>query len=85
MSAVLHCAEEILEIVRPFAIEQALAQERLNSTHAQAARNPMLNVVEASNTILYCIEHQKRIVDDVLSLSKLDSGLVELVRLTLSC
>lgn len=39
----------------------------------------MLSVLEASRTILYCVEHQKRIVDDVLSLSKLDSGLVELV------
>jgi hypothetical protein len=79
MSAVLHCTEEILEIVRPFAIEQALAKTKLDPTYAQAAKNPMRNVIEASRTILYCIEHQRRIVDDVLSLSKLDSGLVELV------
>ncbi|QDS76178.1 hypothetical protein FKW77_007979 [Venturia effusa] len=79
MSAVLNCTEEILEIVQPMAIEQALERTQADPTRTKNADTPMINVLEASRTILYCIEHQKRIVDDVLSLSKLDSGLVELV------
>lgn len=79
MSAVLNCTEEILETVQPLAIEQALARTQADPTYAKAQNSPMLSVIEASRTILYCIEHQKRIVDDVLLLSKLDSGLVELV------
>ncbi|CAK7242601.1 MAG: hypothetical protein STHCBS139747_004097 [Sporothrix thermara] len=34
------------------------------------------NIQEASNTITLCTNHQKRIVDDVLTLSKLDSRLL---------
>lgn len=79
MSAVLNCTEEILEIVQPLAIEQTLVRTQVVPTYAKAQNSPMLSVLEASRTILYCVEHQKRIVDDVLSLSKLDSGLVELV------
>lgn len=81
MSAVLHCTEEILEIVQPIATGQTTARPMSDSTHPPGANEQMLNVIEASRTILYCIDHQRRIVDDVLSLSKLDAGLVELVSL----
>ncbi|OCL15382.1 hypothetical protein AOQ84DRAFT_329513 [Glonium stellatum] len=33
------------------------------------------DIDEAARTILHCAQHQKRIVDDVLTISKLDSGL----------
>ncbi|KAF2817547.1 uncharacterized protein BDZ99DRAFT_405260 [Mytilinidion resinicola] len=32
-------------------------------------------IEEAAHTILHCTQHQKRIVDDVLTISKIDSGL----------
>ncbi|KAF2084698.1 hypothetical protein K490DRAFT_48412, partial [Saccharata proteae CBS 121410] len=31
--------------------------------------------IEAAQTVLHCAQHQKRIVDDILTISKLDSGL----------
>ncbi|EKG11293.1 hypothetical protein MPH_11638 [Macrophomina phaseolina MS6] len=33
------------------------------------------NSIDAANTVLHCAQHQKRIVDDILTISKLDSGL----------
>ncbi|GME65863.1 hypothetical protein GTA08_BOTSDO00203 [Neofusicoccum parvum] len=33
------------------------------------------NSVDAAQTVLHCAQHQKRIVDDILTISKLDSGL----------
>ncbi|OCK94028.1 uncharacterized protein K441DRAFT_563771 [Cenococcum geophilum 1.58] len=35
------------------------------------------DIVDAANTIILCAQHQKRIVDDILTLSKLDSNLLE--------
>ena len=39
-------------------------------------RNYVNNALDAANTIMYCVQHQKQIVDDVLTLSKLDSDLL---------
>jgi CheY-like chemotaxis protein len=36
------------------------------------------NMTEAADTIMACTVHQKRIIDDILSLSKLDSNLLEI-------
>jgi signal transduction histidine kinase len=35
------------------------------------------SLIQAADTIAYCAMHQKRIVDDILTLSKLDSNLLE--------
>jgi signal transduction histidine kinase len=35
------------------------------------------SLIQAADTIVYCAMHQKRIVDDILTLSKLDSNLLE--------
>lgn len=35
------------------------------------------SLIQAAHTIAYCAMHQKRIVDDILTLSKLDSNLLE--------
>ncbi|KAF2149690.1 hypothetical protein K461DRAFT_282077 [Myriangium duriaei CBS 260.36] len=42
------------------------------------ASNTIDTIVDAANTILLCAQHQKHIVDDVLELSRMDSGLLEL-------
>lgn len=34
------------------------------------------NVIDAAQTIILCAQHQKRIVDDILTISKLDSNLL---------
>ncbi|KAK8179324.1 hypothetical protein BC567DRAFT_295025 [Phyllosticta citribraziliensis] len=37
------------------------------------------NSIDAAQTVLHCCQHQKRIVDDILTISKLDSGLFSIV------
>ncbi|CAK3811757.1 histidine kinase [Lecanosticta acicola] len=63
LSAVLHCSEDISEAV------QGKDQGRIDVELIQ----------EAVETINLCVTHQKNIVDDVLSFSKLDASLLSLV------
>lgn len=81
LSAVLHCGEEVVE-----AMHKSLAEtRRLSLSHAggppaddshSKLRTHMSSALEAANTIMYCVQHQKQIVDDVLTLSKLDAELL---------
>jgi signal transduction histidine kinase len=63
LSAVLHCAEDITE---------AIAVSDKNDIKIGMIK-------EAVETIHLCVKHQKNIVDDVLSFSKLDASLLSLV------
>ena len=67
LSAILQCADEIstslLELKVAGGLSDALA-EQLESN------------IDAAQTITLCAQHQKRIVDDVLTLSKLDSAML---------
>ena len=67
LSAVLHCAEEILEIVEP---------RKETNTHISAHDTSALS--ESAETIKLCVAHQKNIVDDILSFSKLDASMLSL-------
>lgn len=67
LSAVLHCAEEILEIVEP--VKEGKAKFSEEDTSA---------VTESAETIKLCVAHQKNIVDDILSYSKLDASMLSL-------
>lgn len=40
---------------------------------------PVADIVEACETIALCVSHQKTLVDDILSFSKLDSSMLSLV------
>jgi signal transduction histidine kinase/CheY-like chemotaxis protein len=60
LSAVLHCAEDIIDAVE-------------DEAHVKI---PMIK--EAVDTINLCIQHQRNIVDDVLSFSKLDASMLSL-------
>ena len=65
LSAILQCAEDISS-----ALED----------HRSKGQAPPSSVVEgcldAANTIALCVQHQKSIVDDILTISKLDSNLL---------
>jgi len=63
LSAVLHCAEDI---------NDAISNETEGGISVESIR-------EAVETINLCVLHQKNIVDDVLSFSKLDASLLSLV------
>jgi len=70
LSAVLQCADEITESIGRYRSSD-------HSAYVPKGLNMLLDsCVEASNTISLCANHQKRIVDDILTLSKLDSKLL---------
>ncbi|KAJ9656073.1 hypothetical protein H2198_005233 [Neophaeococcomyces mojaviensis] len=82
LSAVLHCGEEIVESMKQCLItmdgktptEALMAAKR--SPDTEIMEKMINNALDAGNTIMYCVQHQKQIVDDVLTLSKLDSELL---------
>lgn len=63
LSAVLHCVEDIEEALKTGENEEVKVDD----------------ILEATETINMCIAHQKNIVDDVLSYSKLDASMLALV------
>lgn len=67
LSAMLQCAEEVSQDILSLAAEDCcgkLLQKRLGT------------MTEALNTIQWCGRHQRQIIDDVLTISKLDSDLL---------
>lgn len=66
LSAILQCADEIKTRLGEFkeAKQKEMEPELLNDS------------IEAAETIMFCAQHQKQIVDDVLTLSKLDSHML---------
>ncbi|KAL4926175.1 hybrid sensor histidine kinase/response regulator [Aspergillus undulatus] len=64
LSAILHCAEDIMDVVADDAPEDAKEQ--------------MARITEAAETINLCVAHQKKIIDDVLIYSKLDASMLTL-------
>lgn len=62
LSAILHCAEDILQTVKDH----------------DGSRVQLADIVQAAETISLCVAHQKKIVDDVLVFSKLDASMVTL-------
>ena len=66
LSAILQSADGIITA----ADQQATATDRSNDALF------LEKVTDAANTILLCAQHQKHIVDDILTLSKMDSNLL---------
>lgn len=67
LSAMLLCADEIITSLGDLQLEEA----------SSSTRNEVVQgAVESAKTIGQCAQHQKRIVDDILTLSKLDSALL---------
>ncbi|KAK0118177.1 hypothetical protein ONS95_012482 [Cadophora gregata] len=70
LSAILQCSDEITTSLMDLKAsdEASKSSEKLLDT--------LENSIDASQTIALCAQHQKRIVDDILTLSKLDSALL---------
>jgi PAS domain S-box-containing protein len=70
LSAMMLCAESILNSL----------QDLLNTSdgrdHLQVTKDTIETNLEGAEIIMACAQHQKRIIDDVLTLSKLDAGLL---------
>ncbi|KAI5779772.1 hypothetical protein EDC01DRAFT_711209 [Geopyxis carbonaria] len=69
LGAILQCSELIKDHVH---------SEREKSRHEGRAPN-LKPIIESCNTIILCSQHQRRIVDDILITSKLDSNLLPVV------
>ncbi|CAG1976695.1 unnamed protein product [Fusarium graminearum] len=65
LSAILQCADDITS-----------AMEATRSSGVPASRETIESCLDASQTIALCVQHQKSIVDDILTVSKLDSNLL---------
>lgn len=68
LSAITLCAESILTSLNE------LLDNKKSSIELQ--RDVLETHLESAEIIMACAQHQKRIIDDVLTLSKLDSGLL---------
>ncbi|OTB03175.1 hypothetical protein M426DRAFT_321970 [Hypoxylon sp. CI-4A] len=81
LSAVLHCSEEIIDSVKrssntlQWVFDEKLAPDSSLSSR-DYLRKQISSALDAAHTIVYCVQHQKQIVDDVLTVSKLDSDLL---------
>lgn len=60
------------------AISNSIVELERNEQTMDSAKTLLAENVEAAKTIILCAEHQKRIVDDVLTISKLDFMLLSL-------
>ena len=67
LSAILQCADEITT---------SMTDLQVNSFPREMTSEMVKNAIDASGIIALCAQHQKRIVDDILTLSKLDSALL---------
>ncbi|GAB7350822.1 hypothetical protein MBLNU459_g1357t1 [Dothideomycetes sp. NU459] len=63
LSAMIHCADEI---------QAVLKEVKMDNSNEVAIKD----CLEAASTISLCAHHQKNIVDDILTVSKLDSDLL---------
>ncbi|KAF4445590.1 hypothetical protein F53441_10654 [Fusarium austroafricanum] len=65
LSAILQCADDITS-----------AMQLCRTDDVEACKEVIESCLDASQTIALCVQHQKSIVDDVLTVSKLDSNLL---------
>ncbi|KAJ2985478.1 hypothetical protein NUW58_g5507 [Xylaria curta] len=81
LSAVFHCGEEVIDDMKDgratldTLIRDSAPPATLTSLR-QKLKGQLDSAFDAAKTIMYCVQHQKQIVDDVLTLSKLDSDLL---------
>lgn len=74
LSAIVHCADDIARVIDSLKLTDVPAKvlESLNEN------------VQSANIILQCANHQKRIIDNILTLSKLDSMLLSITPVAVS-
>ncbi|PSK53101.1 Hybrid signal transduction histidine kinase K [Elsinoe australis] len=72
LSAILQCSDEISAIMTKMRDQQTSKPDKDDKDMDES----VTSALEAAQTIALCAQHQKRIVDDILTLSKLDSELL---------
>ena len=92
LGAILHCADAIastLAKVQEMQSTTPLTPERSDATAGERSRNATEDkarlideCIDSAEIIITCAQHQKRIVDDILTMSKLDSQLLAITPCT---
>ncbi|ESZ97348.1 M4R8, histidine kinase-group XI protein [Sclerotinia borealis F-4128] len=75
LSAILQCSDEITSALTSPSLK-GLRSSMQNAETCQEISEILESSIDAAQTIALCAQHQKRIVDDILTLSKLDSALL---------
>ncbi|GAB7351229.1 hypothetical protein MBLNU459_g1662t2 [Dothideomycetes sp. NU459] len=75
LGAVVHCADAISDNLADIS---TIVEQTCDEKARSAMQELIASSVEAVQTITACSAHQKRIVDDLLTLSKLDSNLLQI-------
>ncbi|KAH8205760.1 hypothetical protein TruAng_000036 [Truncatella angustata] len=74
LSAVIQCADSTIDSLN---MVLSLIAKRLNQDALRSQiHNELKACLDSLNTIISCSIHQKRVIDDVLTLSKMDSNLL---------
>ncbi|KAK8903072.1 hypothetical protein QC760_008563 [Botrytis cinerea] len=79
LSALIGCADEILSSLHEFedSVKKFSGPGKVyEPTSTEPPMHLISSAIEATDTIIYCAMHQKRIIDDILTLSRLDSNLL---------
>ena len=80
LSALIGCADEIITSLSELrAKARSGGDSNDHSTHHSETPKYLYlldEAIEAADIIIYCAMHQKRIIDDILTLSRLDSNLL---------
>jgi signal transduction histidine kinase len=71
LSAILQCADNIT-----VSLGEMLERQEQKQLLPKSEIEHLASSIDAADTIILCAQHQKRIVDDVLTLSKLDSHML---------
>ncbi|KAK4157013.1 hypothetical protein C8A00DRAFT_30107 [Chaetomidium leptoderma] len=94
LSAIIHCADAITATLTR--VQELLGHSMAGTGMGEAlslgiaangdwlveARELVESSIDSAETIVTCAQHQKRIVDDILTMSKLDSSLLSITRVT---
>lgn len=69
LSAIIQCANEITTIMHEF---------KGISGQVKVPGSVIANIIDSSETISLCAEHQNRIISDVLTFSKIESNMLQI-------
>ncbi|KAH6611876.1 hypothetical protein C7974DRAFT_476635 [Boeremia exigua] len=74
LSAVVQCADSVIASLQGLPLHDA--KTSMLDMDLEKIREEVATSIESLQTIVSCSLHQKRVIDDVLTLSKLDSSLI---------
>ncbi len=74
LSAVVQCADSVIATLQGLPVHDT--ETAIYNMDLSKIREEVSTSIESLQTIVSCSLHQKRVIDDVLTLSKLDSNLI---------